>query len=158
MAGFTLVELIVTILIAGILAAAAIPSFSGMLANQRAKSVATDLVVAMTRARNEAIMRNADVTLAPNAGGWKNGWTIYPSLSPGTILESHGASPATVVINASFTGTGSSVIYQSSGRLNSTLTGTASFAISTTGADTVYRCVTTDLSGRTLTKSTSTCP
>lgn len=153
-AGFTLIELIITVVIAGILASIAIPSFSGLMAEQRAKAVATDLVIALTKARSEAITRNAEITLAANAGGWKNGWQIYPSAASSNILDQHGAVPTSIAIAA----TDSSVIYQSSGRLHPTLTGTASFAITSAQSSLGYRCVTTDLSGRPNTKKTSPCP
>lgn len=158
MTGFTLIELIITVVIAGILASVALPSLSGMMADQRAKSVATDLVIAMTKARSEAIKRNVDITLAANAGGWKNGWQIFDTATPPNILDNHGAVPSAIVIGVAFTGTGPSVIYQSSGRVHSTSTGTVSFTITSTQSPLAYRCVTTDLSGRPNTKKTSPCP
>lgn len=156
MAGFTVIELLITIVIAGILATIAIPSFSGLMAEQRAKSVATDLVIALTKARSEAVKRNADVTLTANAGGWGKGWQI--STASSDILDNHGAVPTTIAISAAFTGTGPSVIYQGSGRLHPTSTGTVSFTITSTQSTYGYRCVTTDLSGRPNTKKTSPCP
>jgi len=156
MAGFTLIELIITVVIAGILASLAIPAFSGLMAEQRAKAVATDLVIALTKARSEAVKRNANVTLAANAGGWQNGWQITDTSS--NILENHGAVPTAIAISAAFTGTGPGVIYQSSGRLHPTSTGAVSFTITSTQSASGYRCVTTDLGGRPNTKKTSPCP
>ena len=155
-AGFTLIELIITVVIASILASIAIPSFSKLMAEQRAKAVATDLVIALTKARSEAVKRNANVTLAANAGGWQNGWQITDASS--NILDNHGATPTAIAIDADFTGTGSSVIYQNSGRLHPTLTGAVSFTITSSQSASGYRCVTTDLSGRPNTKKTSPCP
>lgn len=157
-AGFTLIELIITVVIASILASIAIPSFSGLMAEQRAKAVATDLVIALTKARSEAVKRNASVTLAANAGGWQNGWQIFPTGTSSNILDNHGATPTAIAIDADFTGSGSSVIYQNSGRLHPTLTGTVSFTITSSQSASGYRCVTTDLSGRPNTKKTSPCP
>lgn len=156
MTGFTLIELIITIVIAGILASIAIPSFSGLMAEQRAKAVATDLVIALTKARSEAIKRNANITLAANTGGWQNGWQI--STVSSDILDNHGAVPAKISISAAFTGTGPSVIYQGSGRLHPTSTGKVSFTITSSQSTYGYRCVTTDLSGRPNTEKTSPCP
>lgn len=156
MSGFTLVEAMVTVAIAIILASIAMPSYSSFVANQRVKSVASDLIITMTKARNEAIMRNANVTVTPNAGGWKNGWQTKDSTS--VVLDTHEAAPVNVTIGTSLTGTGSSVIYQSSGRLHPTLTGKAAFTITTSASATAYQCVTTDLSGRPNSKTTSPCP
>lgn len=155
MAGFTLIEAMVTVTIAIILATMALPSYTAFVANQRVKSVGADLMVTMIRARNEAIMRNANVTVAANAGGWQNGWQITGG---STLLDTHEAAPLNVAISANFSGTGSSVIYQSSGRLHPTLTGAASFTITSSQSASAYQCVTTDLSGRPNSKTTTPCP
>jgi len=159
MAGFTVLELVIVVTLAGILATLAVPSFSGLMAEQRAKAVATDLVLALTRARSEAIKRNANVALAPvDADDWAKGWRIYPSATPSDILDSHGVAPAQISIDAALTGSGDSVIYQSSGRIDPALTGTVAFEITSAQYSTGYRCVTTDLSGRPNTKKTTPCP
>ena len=49
---------------------------SKMIANQRLKSMATDLHLTLVKARGEAIKRNADVTVSPAEGDWSNGWSM----------------------------------------------------------------------------------
>lgn len=138
-AGFTLVELVVTIAVVGILAAIAIPSFSGMIASTKAKGIATDLYFDLTKARSEAVKRNMDVTMSPSDGGWKNGWNIYPTNQSDNILESHSISGA----NVSVSGPGG-VKYNSSGRIG----GSVSFDIeATVGSASANTCVTVSLSG-----------
>lgn len=156
MAGFTLIEVMVTVAIAVILATMALPSYTAFVANQRVKSVGSDLMVAMIKARNEAIMRNANVTVTANAGGWIAGWQTTDNNN--VVLDTHGAVPPTVAISAKFTGTGASVIYQSSGRLHPSLTGVASFAITSSKSAPAYQCISTDLSGRPNRKTTTPCP
>lgn len=79
--GFTLMELMFTIAVAGILLAVAVPSFTGMIANNRLVSQSTEIVAAMNLARSEAIAKNATVrvcranlesstTCAGSAGEW----------------------------------------------------------------------------------------
>jgi type IV fimbrial biogenesis protein FimT len=155
MAGFTLIEAMVTVTVAIILATIALPSYTSFVASQRVKLVASDLIISMTKARNEAIMRNANVTVKANAGGWQNGWQITGG---STLLDTHEAAPLNVAISANFSGTGSSVIYQSSGRLHPTLTGAAAFTITSSNSASAYQCVTTDLSGRPNSKITKPCP
>lgn len=156
MAGFTLIEAMVTVTIAIILATIALPSYTSFVANQRVKSVGADLVVTMIKARNEAIMRNANVTVTANAGGWQNGWQTTDHNN--AILDTHGIVPQTIAISANFTGTGGSVIYQGSGRLHPSLTGAASFTITSSKSASAYQCVITDLSGRPNSKTTKPCP
>ena len=73
--GFTLVELLATLSVIAILAFAAAPSFSGVIAAQRARNAALDLSAALTLARSEAVKRNATVTVA-TPGAWASGWTV----------------------------------------------------------------------------------
>ncbi len=74
-AGFTLVELITVMAIVGILAALAGPSFSEMIARQRLRTGAFDLVGDLMLARSEAIKRGVDVTVTPGTT-WAGGWTV----------------------------------------------------------------------------------
>lgn len=61
MVGFTLIELMVTIAVAAILLAVAVPSFRHLIISNRLTTAANDVVTALTVARSEAIKRNADV-------------------------------------------------------------------------------------------------
>jgi len=138
-AGFTLVELVVAIAVVGMLAAIAIPSFSGMIANNKAKGIATDLYFDLAKTRSEAVKRNMDVTISPVVDGWKKGWSIYPTNQSDNVLESHSVSGA----NVSVSGPGT-VKYNSSGRIG----GSASFDIeATVGSASAKTCVTVSLSG-----------
>jgi type IV fimbrial biogenesis protein FimT len=144
-----MVELLVTIAIATILTTIAIPSFSGLIASQRAKTAASELFSSLLQARSDAIALNANVTVVGLAGG---GWQI---LGPtGNVLESHGA-PAGVVITLN-PQTATTVTYRPSGR--TLATSPTSFVITTnSGSTTNYQCISLNLSGRPSQQAANAC-
>jgi type IV fimbrial biogenesis protein FimT len=151
-AGFTMVELLITIAIATILATVAIPSFSGLIASQRAKTAASELFASFLAARSDAITRNANVTVQPLAGGWDHGgWQILDPAN--NVLDSHGAVAGVTI---TLLPVGSIVTFRPSGRV---LTGsTTSFVVSTVSVSTTnYQCISLKLSGRPSQQAANAC-
>lgn len=68
-AGFTLLELMVTIAVLAIIAALAAPSFSNLINSNRLTAAANDLVGALQVARMEAIRRGTSVQVCPSTNG-----------------------------------------------------------------------------------------
>jgi type IV fimbrial biogenesis protein FimT len=92
--GFTLLELLVTLAIAGIVVAVGIPSFNGTLDNQRMTSATNDLVMSLNLAKSEAIKRVAYVTVCRSSTGnsctggstsWDDGWIVFTKAAAGNF-------------------------------------------------------------------------
>ena len=104
--GFTLYELLITLVLVGLLSSIAIPSFSGTVARQRQRVEIDALFHAFYLARKESIMRRKVVSLCPSTDlqtcspsrDWSAGWLMFenkdrdspPRIDPGeSILARH---------------------------------------------------------------------
>lgn len=146
--GFTLPEMLTVVAIVAILASVAAPAFSSMIAAARARSVSSELYASLSRARSEAIKRNAEVMLVPvTAQQWQSGWSIAAAAAPGVKLEDHPA-----VKDATVSGP-ASVVYLPNGRIKGGALPAFEILL---GGNSQHRCVRADLAGRP-TQSNSTC-
>jgi len=149
-AGFTMIELLIVIFIAAILAGLSAPLFTQFTRNQRIKAATSELTYALTLARGEATKRNVDVVVEPHEDGWQVGWTVTAdgAAEPLLVHEAPGYDDGGTRVNyLSITGP-DDVTYNGVGRL--VAAPDAPFEIESadgpsTGAKT--RCVTLDLSG-----------
>lgn len=82
-AGFTLIELMVTIAIAAILLALAYPSFTASMRANRVTAATNQMLATINFARAEALRSKSTARICPNAGGiacgtdWNNGLLIW---------------------------------------------------------------------------------
>lgn len=80
--GFTLIELMITLTVAGVLLAIAVPSLKGFVASNRLSSNVNTMVGLINYARSEAIVRNQPVVICPkstsgNSCASSNFWGQY---------------------------------------------------------------------------------
>ena len=78
--GFTLVEMLIVISIATILAFMAMPSMSESIQNSKVKELSSEFTAALYLTRSEAIKRGIQVTISPqqsSGSSWQTGWNIF---------------------------------------------------------------------------------
>ena len=171
-AGFTLLELMVTLAVLGVLAIIAVPAFNEATLSSKLSSYASSFQASLRVARSEAIKRNATITMCRSSDGttcagsgtWQQGWIVFNDAdADGTLNGSEirfvreGALSADYVLSS---GAGTYVLtFQGSGM---TATGeTVTLCRATPSPGSQKRTITVDATGRAtverLTNAT-TCP
>ncbi len=95
--GFSLVELLVTVGVASIFLALAIPSFHSIRQNNQAVTVSNYVAGGLSYARNEAIKRGVSVSLCGAASdaqtacgassNWSNGWIVFSDVDGDGVID-----------------------------------------------------------------------
>ncbi len=144
--GFTLIELMMTMVVAGILVTLAAPSFNNFVLKSRVNSAATELQMSLLLARSEAAKRNSAVTITPvNTTDWTQGWSVTYVDSGGTTRTLKTVDAYTGAITA--TGPAAAFAYGRDGRL--TGASAVTFTVNVPGnVNVAAKTVAVDLSGR----------
>jgi type IV fimbrial biogenesis protein FimT len=134
-----MIELMTVVSILAVMLGIIAPSFSGFLAGQQAKGLTYDLTGDLMLARNEALKRNASVSITRLGTGWEQGWTVA-TVATNEALSRRNASAHSVSVS----GAPASIRFDPNGRVSSPL-GTVRISV---GGGQNYRCVELDPSGR----------
>jgi type IV fimbrial biogenesis protein FimT len=136
--GFTLTELMITLVILAILLALALPSFEETTVQNRLATESNRLLSALTLAHSEAVKRNRRVVVCESSNGssctgngnWRNGWLLFVdnnnngNLDAGEeVLRTEGQAVKDYQITNANSTPLASIFYDASGRARATATG-----------------------------------
>lgn len=114
--GVTLIELAFTMAIVATLCAISMPSFSAIIASNRARAANNTLVNALNFARSTAVTRGSEIAICPSSNNstcdtsiwWQHGWIVFQDLdrngrrdSSEPILTTAQAQPAIAIATSS---------------------------------------------------------
>ena len=96
--GFTLIELMITLAVVGILLAVGVPSLKTFMQGNQLVATSNELLSALHVARSEAIKLNKRVMICeskngtsctnPATGNWRNGWIVFVDANDDGIVAS----------------------------------------------------------------------
>ena len=126
-AGFTLIELMITIAIAAVLMMIVAPNLSAYRRNAELTSAANTFMAGLNTARSEAMKRGRNAMVVPTNNGvnWNEGWVVFVDIdrsqnyneSADTIVANQAALPAGITITGVNSASGSTpyVMFDASG-------------------------------------------
>jgi type IV fimbrial biogenesis protein FimT len=135
-AGFSLIELMVTVAVLVLVVLVAAPSFDTMFLNSRLTAYSGDFVAATQTARSEAIKRNARVLLCASSNGtacdgtdWRQGWLVVHDVdglgtfnSGDTVLLKHEALDSSYSLVSTPSSSTVMIVYDTTGAVSSAVT------------------------------------
>lgn len=147
--GFTLIELMISVLVVAVLLGIGVPSFRTLIDNQRLRAVSADLRIALNMARSEAVKRNRSVVLSPSDTGWSSGWSIANPADPNSPAILNHLQAGGITISKTVPG---SVTFNPLGRSTA-----AEFDIAVNASNSAELCLQMELDGR-ATATKGACP
>jgi len=119
--GFTLVELVITLAVAGVLLGIGVPNMQNFIKNNRMVSMTNEILADLNYTRSEALKRSRNVHIcktknpkatnpvcnATNSDAWTTGWLIWADENGNNVLDS---SPVNELLRVNLGASGSITI------------------------------------------------
>ncbi len=93
--GFTLIELMITLIIVGILLGIGVPNFTELIRTNQTVTQTNKFTRDINYARSEAVRRGVDVVVCKSSSGggctaasnWSNGWIVFTDLNADNVFN-----------------------------------------------------------------------
>lgn len=140
--GFTLIELMVTLVIAAVLMMVAVPSLTTYRRNAELTGITNTLVSAISLARGEAMKRGVSAMVVPTGNGsdWTTGWVVFVDLNSDKsfnaatdpVIATQNPTPSYISISGSAGAGGGTpaIIFDASGYSKNRLSGFGALTLS----------------------------
>ena len=143
--GYTIIELMVVVAIAAILAMVALPEMNYAIQDSRVRTASADTLTSLMLARSEAIKRNNDVDLDRTGADWLGGWSVNFGATTLTTQDPlNGVSMECYTDPAATTACGATLSFERTGRASSYI----EFRVYGDNNAVPMRCIRVSLSGR----------
>lgn len=143
--GFTLVELIAAMTIAGVLVTVGIPSLMDLVQRNAVTTASNELLSTLLLARSEAVRQEAPTTLTPFPAG--DGWQVDTVVNLVTVNQlTHTMENKNITVASNLFSAGNSITYNPRGRATTAIVAGDSIDVSFDGVVMSHICLT--LTGR----------
>lgn len=162
--GFTLIELMVTLVVLVVALSIGIPNFSTWIKNNRIDASTRTLASALQIARSEAVSRQSVITI-DSGGDWANGLTIYTDVEAtgntditagDTLIKDLSFSMDGITVNS--TDVNDFISFTNTGRLSAADTSPLILTLCLTSGESDGTQITINTVGRTSISEKSNCP
>lgn len=107
--GFSLIELVLTLIIISVMLTLAAPAFTNIYEDNAQAANANKFIASLTLARSEAVSKNINVVMCrlngsnngcATTGFWEDGWVVWADIDGDGVLESTNQNGDVEVINS----------------------------------------------------------